>query len=268
MKKHIALLLALAAATAAVAEKLVIKGSDTLGAKLVPMLAEAYKAKHPEIVFEIAAEGSTTGIAAIIDGTAMIGMSSRPVKSTEESTATTKGVKLTPTVVAFDGMALIVNEMNPVANMTKRQIEQVFTGDMTDWAALGGTGGPISVYTRNTSSGTYSEWKEMAMNKRDYGSSAQKMAGNEQIASEVSANPNGVGYVGLAYTHAPGIKVVSVDGVFPNKESINAKKYPLARPTFYYTNGQPAGEAANFVNFTLSVEGQAIVEKVGFVPVH
>ncbi len=265
--KTIAVILALVAANAAVAEKIVIKGSDTLGAKLVPMLAEAYKATNPGTVFEIAAEGSTTGIAAIIDSTASIGMSSRPAKNTEESTATTKGVKLTPTTVAFDGMALIVNAKNPIANLSKRQIEQVFTGDVVDWSAVGGTAGPISIYTRNTSSGTYSEWKEMAMNKRDYAGSAQKLAGNEQIASEVSTNPNGVGYVGLAYTQAPGIKVVSVDGVFPNKETINAKKYPLARPTFYYTNGAPIGEVAKFVEFTLSAEGQGIVGNVGFIPV-
>jgi len=258
----------MAAANFAVAEKLVIKGSDTLGAKLVPMLAEGYKARHPGVAFEIAAEGSTTGIAAIIDGTAAIGMSSRPAKSTEESTAIAKGVKLTPTIVAYDGMALIVNVKNPVTNLAKRQIEQIFTGDVTDWSAVGGGAALFSIYTRNTSSGTYSEWKEMAMNKRDYAASAQKLAGNEQIASEVAANLNGIGYVGLAYTHGPGIKVVSVDGVLPNKETINAKKYVLARPTFYYTNGSPSGEAANFLEYTLSPEGQAMVEHVGFVPLH
>ena len=193
-------------------------------------------------------------------------MASRPAKETEVSAAAAKGVKMTPMIVAYDGMALIVNAKNPISNITKKQIEQIFTGDATDWSAVGGSAAKISVYTRNTASGTYSEWKEMAMNKRDYAPSSQKMAGNEQIVEEVSTNPNGIGYVGLAYTHAPGIKIVSVDGVFPNKETINAKKYPLARPTFYYTNGEPSGEAAKFVKFTTSAEGQAIVEKVGFVP--
>ncbi len=77
-------------------------------------------------------------------------------------------------------------------------MEQIFTGDVTDWSAVGGSGGKISVYTRSTSSGTYSEFKELAMKKRDYAPDSQKMAGNEQIASEVSKNANGVGYVGLA----------------------------------------------------------------------
>ena len=249
------------------AEKLVIKGSDTLGAKLVPMLSEEYKAKNPGTSFEIAAEGSTTGLAAITDGTAQIGMSSRRAKPTEMSAASAKGVTLKPIIVCYDGMAVVVNENNPIASLTARQVEQIFTGDVTDWSAVGGNPGKFSIYTRNTSSGTYSDWKELAMKRRDYASSSQKMAGNEQIVAEVAKNPNGIGYVGLAYIHAPGVKVVAIGGATPDKESVLSKKYPFARPTFYYTNGEPAGEAAKFVEFTLSDEGQKIVEKVGFVPV-
>ncbi len=254
-------------ATQAQADRLVIKGSDTLGAKLVPQLAEAFKAKHPETTFDIAAEGSTTGIAAIIDGTAQIGMASRRAKPAEIGAAAGKGVHMKPTIVAYDGIAVIVNSANPVKSLTKKQVEQIFTGDVTDWSAVGGNPGPISVYTRNTSSGTYSEFKELAMKKRDYAPSAQKMAGNEQIASEVGKNANGVGYVGLAYTKAGGIKVASIDGALPSVKSVQAKSYPYARPTFYYTNGDPTGVAKEFVDFTLSPAGQKIVLQVGFVPV-
>jgi len=257
----------LASVVSASAQKLVIKGSDTLGAKLVPQLAEEYKASHPGVSFEIAAEGSTTGIAAIIDGTAQIGMSSRRAKATEFSAATAKGVSMKPTIVAYDGIAVIVNEKSPLSGLTKRQVEQIFTGDVTDFSAVGGNPGAISVYTRNTSSGTYSDFKDLAMKKRDYAPSSQKMAGNEQIVAEVAKNPNGIGYVGLAYTTAPGIKVLTIDGGLPNKESVLAKKYPFARPTFYYTNGEPTGEAAKFIEFTHSDAGQAIVAKVGFIPV-
>ena len=267
MKSQLCLLAVLCAASVASAQKLVIKGSDTLGAKLVPTLAEEYKARNSGVSFEIAAEGSTTGIAAIIDGTAQIGMSSRRARPTEVSAATAKGVSLKPLIVAYDGMAVIVNASSPIANLTLRQVEQIFTGDVTDWSAVGGRPGKISVYTRNTSSGTYSDWKDLAMKKRDYAKSSQKMAGNEQIAAEVAKNPNGIGYVGLAYLKAEGIKVVSIDGVTPSKETVLAKKYAYARPTFYYTNGEPAGEAAKFVAFTLSDEGQKIADKIGFVPV-
>ncbi len=267
MKKLLSLVFAVAAITSAQAQKLVIKGSDTLGAKLVPQLAEAYKASHSGVSFEIAAEGSTTGIAAITDGTAQIGMSSRRAKATELSAAQAKGVSMKPIIVAYDGMAVVVNANNPIANLTKRQVEQIFTGDVNDWSAVGGNPGKISIYTRNTSSGTYSDWKDLAMKKRDYARSSQKMAGNEQIVAEVAKNPNGIGYVGLAYIKAPGVKVVPIDGAVPSRETVMTKKYPYARPTFYYTNGEPGGEAAKFVEFTLSDEGQRIVTQVGFVPV-
>src|SRR5215213_9685820 len=115
MKTFILVLVAFASASAASAQKLVIKGSDTLGAKLVPTLSEEYKASHPGVSFEIAAEGSTTGISAIIDGTAQIGMSSRRAKSTEMSAATAKGVSLKPTIVAYDGMAVVVNANSPIS---------------------------------------------------------------------------------------------------------------------------------------------------------
>jgi len=249
------------------ADRLVIKGSDTLGAKLVPQLAEQFKAQHPGTTFDIAAEGSTTGIAALIDGTAQIGMSSRRAKPAEISAASAKGVNMKPTIVAYDGIAVIVNSANPIKTLTKKQVEQIFTGDVTDWSALGGSGGKISIYTRNTSSGTYSDWKELAMKKRDYASSSQKMAGNEQIAAEVGKNPNGVGYVGMAYTKAGGIKVVPIDGTVPSQQSVLSKTYPYARPTFYYTNGEPSGLTKEFVDFTIGPTGQKIVAQVGFVPI-
>lgn len=268
MNKTLLVLIAALAATGARADsKLVIKGSDTLGAKLVPTLAEEYKAKNPGVSFEIAAEGSTTGIAAVIDGTAQLGMSSRRAKPTEMSAATAKGVNLKPVIVAYDGVAVIVNSASPIAKLTKKQVEQIFTGDISDWSAVGGKPGKISIYTRNTSSGTYSDWKDLAMNKRDYAGSSQKMAGNEQIAAEVAKNPSGIGYVGLAYIHAEGIKVVAVDGQLPSKQTVQSKTYPYARPTFYYTNGQATGEAAKFLEFTLSDEGQKIAEKIGFVSI-
>jgi phosphate transport system substrate-binding protein len=251
----------------ALAEKLVIKGSDTLGAKLVPQLAEQFKAQHPGTTFDIAAEGSTTGIAAIIDGTAQIGMSSRRAKPAEVGAASGKGVNLKPTIVAYDGIAVIVNSANAVKGLTKKQVEQIFTGEVADWSAVGGSGGKISIYTRNTSSGTYSDFKELAMKKRDYAGGSQKMAGNEQIAAEVGTNPNGIGYVGLAYTKASGVKVMPIDGALPSVQTVHAKTYPYARPTFYYTNGDPIGVAKEFLDFTISGAGQKIVQQVGFVPI-
>lgn len=269
----VAALSLLVAVSGASAQKIVIKGSDTLGAKMVPQLAEAFKAKNPGVTFEIAAEGSTTGIVAIIDGTADIGMSSRRARPTEVASAAAKGRRMTPTIVSFDGMGVIVNQNNPIKSLTKRQVEQIFTGEITDWSAVGGTPGTISVYTRNTASGTYQDWKDLAMSKKDYAPQSQKMAGNEQIAAEVGKNRNGIGYVGIAYLKAPGIKVVPIDvgggkTVLPTKATVQNKTYPYARPNFFYTNGPASGKAAEFIEFVLSKQGSAIVEQVGFIPVN
>lgn len=258
---------AICALTMTRADTIVIKGSDTLGAKLVPQLAEQFKSQHPGTAFDIAAEGSATGFAALIDKTAAIGMASRPAKPEEIANGKAKGVEMKETTVAYDGIAVIVNNANSIKGLTKKQVEQIFTGEVTDWSAVGGSGGRISVYTRNTSSGTYAEFKELAMKKRDYAPDSQKLAGNEQIAQEVSKNPNGVGYVGLAYSKAAGIKIVAIDGAVPSKESVLGKKYPYARPTFYYTNGDATGAVKEFVDFTIGPEGQKIVEQVGFVPI-
>ena len=266
---HLALLIGLAfGINETRADRLVIKGSDTLGAKLVPQLAEQFKSQHPGTTFDIAAEGSTTGIAAIIDGTAEIGMSSRRAKTSEVGAAASKGKHMKPTIVAYDGLGVIVNSANPIKGLTKKQVEQIFTGDVTDWSAVGGSGGKISIYTRNTSSGTYSDWKELAMKKRDYAGGSQKMAGHEQIAAEVGKNPNGVGYVGLAYMKAAGIKVLPIDGQMPTQQAVRNKTWPYARPTFYYTNGEPSGVAKEFVDFTIGPTGQKIVDRVGFVGIH
>jgi phosphate transport system substrate-binding protein len=250
-------------------ETIVIKGSDTLGAKMVPQIAEAFKAKMAkqgvDVAFEIAAEGSSTGVASVIDGTAEIGMSSRDPKAKEVAKAKSKGVDMQTITVAKDGIALIVNEASPLDAIVLEEIELIFSGDVTDWSGITAQTGGISAYTRNTSSGTYAVFQKMAMNSRDYGSDTQKMAGNEQIAAEVASNANGIGYVGLAYISTPGVKVLPVDGAQPD-----AKNYPLARPLYYLTNNsKPLSPLAQqFIDFSLSPEGQEIVKRVHFLAVN
>jgi phosphate transport system substrate-binding protein len=261
---------ALAFASQAIAnETIVIKGSDTLGAKMVPQLAEAFKAKMAahgiDVAFEIAAEGSSTGVASVIDGTSEIGMSSRDPKDKEVANAKSKGVDMKTVTVAKDGIAIIVNEANPLESITLEEIELIFSGDVTDWSGITAQTGDISAYTRNTSSGTYAVFQEMAMSSRDYGSDTQKMAGNEQIAAEVAKNPNGIGYVGLAYINTPGVKVLPVNGAQPDD-----KNYPIARPLYYLINkGKALSPLANdFIGFSMSPEGQAIVNRVHFLSIY
>lgn len=249
-------------------ETIVIKGSDTLGAKMVPQIAEAFKAKMEKqgvaVSFEIAAEGSSTGVASVIDGTAEIGMSSRDPKAKEVAKAKANGIDMQTVTVAKDGIAIIVNEANPLTSISLEEIELLFSGDVTDWSGISAQTGDISAYTRNTSSGTYAVFQKLGMNSRDYGSDTQKMAGNEQIASEVAKNPNGIGYVGLAYINTPGVKVLPIDGAAPDSAA-----YPLARPLYYLINkGKKLSPLANdFIEFSMSAEGQEIVKLVHFLPI-
>ncbi|MFT4176618.1 MAG: PstS family phosphate ABC transporter substrate-binding protein [Luteolibacter sp.] len=251
--------------TAAGAQTVSIKGSDTLGAKLVPQLAEAFKAAgNTDVKFEIAAEGSSTAFPAIANGTAQIGMSSRKVKEDERTLCRTKGINLQEIGLCHDMIVVIVNRNNPISKLNKAQVAKIFTGQIKDWSEIGGTPGPISIYTRNTSSGTYKDWQQLAMNGRDYPSSSQKLAGNEQIAQEVAKNKNGIGYVGLAYSQTSGTKALPIDGVEPVGK--NAKTYAYARECYLYAPDQPTAEAKAFLEFAQSEVGVTLMRKVGFIP--
>jgi len=260
-----ALCLTLASTLAVQAQStLRIRGSDTLGAKLIPSLAEGFKKQGGKISFDIAAEGSSTAFTNLAAGTAEVGMSSRKIKPDERTLCRAKSIAINEIEIAWDMITVVVNKNNPVTDLKKKQIMQIFAGDIKDWSEVGGTPGPISVYTRNTSSGTYKDFMTMAMKGREYGTNSQKMAGNEQIVSEVSSNANGIGYIGYAYAGAKGIKIVSIDGAAPNPAAV--KSYVLSRPTFLYTNGEPAGTIKEFIDFCRSPAGDAIITKGGFVP--
>jgi phosphate transport system substrate-binding protein len=265
--KHISTLFAAAAMLSmANAQVLSLKGSDTLGAKLVPQLAEGFKAAgNKSVKFEIAAEGSTTAFPALANGTAQLGMSSRKVKDDERTFCRTKGVYIKEHQVCFDMICVIVNKNSPVTKLTKAQVAKIFTGQIKDWSEIGGAPGKISIYTRNTSSGTYKDWQKLAMGGRDYPASSLKMAGNEQIAQEVSKNTGGIGYVGLAYAKTSGTKALPIDEIEPLAK--NAKKYAYSRPCFLYAPDKPSAEAAAFMTYIESPAGQEIVRRVGFIPV-
>ncbi len=251
--------------TASAQEKLAVKGSDTVNAKLMPRFADAYRAAGNEVIFEIEDKGSSSAFTNLDAGTADIGASSREVKGEELEKFSAKGQELTEFVAAVDMIAVIVNEANGVDDLSLEDIEAIFTGEITDWSEVGGKPGPIGVYTRNETSGTYATFQKLAMSKRDYGSDTQKMEGNEQIATEVAGDKNGIGYVGKAYASKEGVKSVAVDGVEFSVE--NKASYAIARNLYYYTVGFPKGTAAAFLLWaTQSPEASAIVEQSGFIP--
>ena len=230
-------------------------------------MAEQFKAQHPGTTFDIAAEGSTTGIAAIIDGTAQIGMSSRRAKPAEVGAASAKGVNMKPTIVAYDGIAVIVNSANPIKGLTKKQVEQIFTGDVTDWSAVGGIRRQdFCLYPQHFIRHLFRLQGAGDEETRLRGGS-QKMAGNEQIAAEVGKNRErrwlcrpGLHEGGRSKGHADRRRVTR------RSQTVHAKTYPYARPTFYYTNGEPSGLAKEFLDFTIGPAGQKIVRPGWFRP--
>jgi len=245
---------------------IIIKGSDTLGAKMVPKLAETYREKHG-VIFQIGARGSSTGFAALLEEEEVeLAMSSREVKAEELKAFAAAKLKLKKVVVAYDLVAIIINEKNPIENLTLKQVEGIYTGDITSWNAIGGKGERIAVYSRNTSSGTYKTFQELAMSRRAYGPDTQKLAGGEIHAAEVAKNPYGIMYVGLAYTNYPGTKVVKIDGILPSPKTV--PEYPISRELLiYYVDGRLSAQAAHFLDWIVKHPDAAeIIDAVGFIP--
>jgi phosphate transport system substrate-binding protein len=192
-------------------------------------------------------------------------MASRPPSSKEIARAKARGVQLKAITVARDSIAVITHASNPIQSITLAEVEAIFTGEIENWAAFTTHSGEISAYTRNTASGTYDMFRAIAMSSRDYGKNCQMVAGNEQIATEVAGNPNAIGYVGLAYAQTHGVKVLPVEGMLPWAEN-----YPLSRTLFYVVDGNVrlSPIANDFIGFTLSPQGQHIIEQAHFLPLY
>lgn len=248
-------------------ETLVIKGSDTLGGQLIPRLAEEFQRTQPGTRFEIASEGSSTGILAVLEGGADLAMTSRPLSQREEAMAQETGMDLESVPVALDAIVVIVHETNPMRSFSLHQVEQLFCGDFRNWVSVGGPAGPVFLYTRHTASGTYSRFQQLAMRSRDYSGFAQKMAGNEQIAMEVSHNPLGIGYVSRQQAGSRGVQVCRIDGVEPSMQELMAGRYPLVRELgLILERESDNARLREFVNYCRSEVARKIILSSGFVP--
>lgn len=245
------------------AEIIRFKGTDSLGAKLIPQLVEAYKGVGgKDVTFEISAEGSGTAIPALIDGTAEIGMVFPKPKPEKLAEADARGIKLREIPCCSDLLAVVVNEGNPIRNLTREQVEKIFTGELKDWSEVGGHAGKISVYTPNSSTGRYRDWQRMAMNGRGY--SGNRKLPPEESGPAVAADPNGVTYLGLALAKMKGVHTVSIDGIEP--VAVDLWRYAYRRDYCLYVREDAPDAVRGFLDFVKSDEGRRIVEKVGFFP--
>jgi phosphate transport system substrate-binding protein len=222
--------------------------------------------------------GTGTGITALINGTADIANASREMKKEEFEDARGRGLEAIEHVVARDAIAVIVHKSNPVERLTIGQLSDVYSGKISNWRELGGEDRPIVRLSRETNSGTHVFFLEAVVRRGEKGNKTLLstdtllLPSSEGITAEVVQNPNAIGYEGLGYV-TEDMKVVAVsrgdDGPFvmPSADTVDDGSYPIARDLYFYTRGEPQGALGEFVRWVLDGEAQAIVRRLGFVPV-
>lgn len=260
--------------SAATQRYITVKGSDTM-VHLGSNWAEAFMTANPEYEISVTGGGSGTGIAALINGTTDVCLSSRTIKANEFSLAQVKGKNPLEHAVARDGIAIIVNPLNPVNALTIEQIGKIYTGAYTNWNQVGGPDKSIVVNSRESSSGTYVFFQEFVLKKKDYAATANLMPSTAAIVQSVGQDEQAIGYVGLGYVHGAGdaVKVLGVKAdsgappVLASEEAIIAGDYPVSRELYLYTDGQPQGLTKAFLDYIMTPAGQEIVSNTGYVPV-
>ena len=251
-------------------------GSDTM-VNLALAWAEAYHGLHPEVSISVTGGGSGTGIAALINGSTDIANASREMKAEEFQQAQQQGVTSVEHVVALDAIAVMVNPNNPIDQLSIPQLSDLFTGRITNWRDVGGEDRPVVLASRESNSGTYVYFLEKVVRRGDPNSSnlfspeALLLPSSEIIGLEVSQNPNAIGYDGLGYVtpHQKTVKVaVDEKGPFypPGIDTVKDGTYPIARPLYMYTKGEPTGAIKEYLDWITSNDGQRIVADLGFVP--
>lgn len=254
-----------------------IKGSDTM-VNLGQAWAEKYMQENPGEFIAVTGGGSGTGFSSLISGTCDIAMSSRSIKDKEIALAKQRGINPFEIKVALDGLAVVVNPKNPVSKLTLDQLAKIFTGKITNWKEVGGLDYNIVILSREVNSGTHVYFKEHVLrkgdpnNKEEFAPGALLLSSSQAIADEVAQNPSVIGYYGMGYISSKQKPIMVAkdeksEYETPTIENVVNGKYPISRPLFLYTNGQPQGLVRKFVDFCLSKEGQDIVLKTDFVPI-
>jgi phosphate transport system substrate-binding protein len=269
--KKISLIALSLIASASFAQKVKIKGSDTV-LPLAQKEAEVYMKKNAGSAITVIGGGSGVGIAALIDGTTDVAMASRSLKTEEKLKLQEGGKTFKTDIIAYDALAVIVNPTNKVAKLTKEQLDGIFTGKIKNWKEVGGDDMKITVYSRESSSGTFEFFKEQVMGKKDYASTALMLPATGAIVQSVSQTKGAIGYVGLAYLNksTKAIKVSYDAGktfVAPSVAAAKNKTYPISRPLFFFYSSKIEKEIKPLVSFILSAAGQKIVDEVGYVSV-
>lgn len=255
-----------------------VKGSDS-EVNLVQRLAELFMQKNRGVNIAVTGGGSGTGIAALINKQTDIANSSRELNPKEEDAAKAAGVHPFRVVFATDGISVITHPSNPLSKLTLEQIGRIFKGAITNWKEVGGADVKISLYGRQSNSGTYVFFREFVV-KADYSPHMKSMNGNAQIVEAIKRDTGGIGYVAVGYVVnekgevMSGVKILNVakdgqsEAYSPVKmENVMSGRYPISRPLNQYLSGKPSGKLLDFIRFEIGKEGQEVVRKEGFFPV-
>jgi phosphate transport system substrate-binding protein len=253
------------------------KGSDTI-VNLALAWAERYQQEHAEMRISVTGGGSGTGIASLINGTVDIANASRQIKTEEIAEANKQGIQPLEHVIARDAIAVIVNPHNPIKVLTLEQVSEIFRGDVNNWSELGGEDRPIVRVSRETNSGTHVYFLESVVrlgqkdNKTIFSADTLLLPSSEGIISEVSDNPNAIGYDGLGYITRD-VQVLGIASkaggayVLPSAATVNSGEYPISRDLYMYTDKKVSPATQAYLDWILSPEAQKIVTDLGFVPV-
>ncbi len=266
----LALILPAVLGIGASAQQIVVKGSDTM-LILNQRWAEEYSRVKPSVSVAVTGGGSSIGIDAFIHGFTDICASSRRMRKSEVDSARSRGFVAHEIPVAIDGLAIVVNASNPIQSLTVEQVRRIFIGEITNWSQVGGPNQPIIAFSRDSNSGTFAFFQQNVLRDREWGKGVRFLPSTSEVAREVARTPNGIGYGGVAYfKNRPDLKILPIaarrgaPAIPPDEQNVRAKRYPIWRYLYFYTNGKPRGEVAEFINWVLSPAGQRIAEEVGY----
>jgi len=223
-------------------------------------MSNAFTTAYPNVQTQVSVSDSGTGIKSVEGGLCDIGMSSRALTADD-------GADLNGTIIAYDGIAVIVNSANPIANLSKQQIVDIFSGNTTNWKQVGGSDAAITTFQRESSSGTRSAFNTLVMGKTNVSDSALTASNTLNMIQSVKGNPNAIGYCSYGELSSD-VKALQVDGVTLSIATIKDKSYTIQRPFLLVTKGTPTNPAAiAYINFVMSPQGQSILAQDKLVPV-
>jgi len=264
--------LAIALSTGAWAGNITVKGSDTL-VVLAQKWAEVYMGQHADVKIQVSGGGTGTGFAALQNQTTDLCDASRKAKAAEIANCVKVfgGKRPTEYKVALDGLSVYVNPENPIKELTLDQVKDIFTGKTKNWKEVGGPDAPITVYSRENSSGTYEFFKEHVLKGSDFAASAQTQQGTALIVQSVVKDKNAIGYGGAAYGGGSKLLPIKKDenspAVAPSEETVINQSYPIWRYLYVYLDpAKDKGEVAAYMNWIRSDDGQKYVKDVGYYP--